>query len=173
MLNYVGVKFIKATPMDLKTYNEYRGWTQPDGEENAPGYLVEYAPNPESELNHPNHEGYISWSPKHVFEEAYRATSTGISFGLAIQALKRGRCVARKGWNGKDMFVCKQVPSEIYCNIIPKMSSLPKDAKKILYNRDKSLFYQNQMIIVKPDNTIDSWVPSSSDIFANDWFVIE
>ena len=71
MLNYVGVKFIKATPMDLKTYNEYRGWTQPDGEENAPGYLVEYAPNPESELNHPNHKGILAgrqnmYSKKHI-----------------------------------------------------------------------------------------------------------
>ena len=25
------------------------------------------------------------------------------------------------------------------------------------------------MVIVKPDGTIDSWVPSVSDIFAEDW----
>lgn len=97
---------------------------------------------------------------------------TEVNFGVAIEALREGKCITRTGWNGKDLFVCKQVPSEIYCNIIPKMSSLPQTAKDILYSRDKSIFYVNQMIIVKPDNTIDSWVPSSSDIFAEDWIIL-
>jgi len=95
------------------------------------------------------------------------------SFGEAIRALKQGKCIARKGWNGKNMFVCKQVPAEIYCNIIPKMSSLPDSAKTILYDRNKSIYYCNQMIIVKPDNTIDSWVASSSDTFAEDWIILD
>ena len=94
-----------------------------------------------------------------------------MNFGLAIEALRDGKLVARKGWNGKGMFICKQVPSEIYCNIIPKMSSLPKEAKDVLYNRNESINYVNQMIIVKPDNTIDSWVASVSDIFAEDWVI--
>ena len=96
-----------------------------------------------------------------------------MNFGEVIEALKQGKCIAREGWNGKGMFVCKQVPAEIYCNIIPKMSSLPQTAKDILFDRDKSIFYVNQMIIIKPDNTIDSWIPSSSDVFAEDWIIIE
>lgn len=95
-----------------------------------------------------------------------------LSFGEVIEAMREGKCVSREGWNGKGMFVCKQVPAEIYCNIIPKMSSLPQEAKDLLYNRDKSIFYVNQMIIVKPDNTIDSWVASSSDTFATDWCIL-
>ena len=34
-------------------------------------------------------DGYLSWSPKAVFEAAYRETS-GLSFGLAIEAAKMG-----------------------------------------------------------------------------------
>jgi hypothetical protein len=158
MEKYLGVKLIEAE--SAKGYNNklYTS-ASPAGVKTEEGYKVKYE------------DGYESWSPKEVFEKAYRKTD-GLTFGLAIEALKLGRCIARKGWNGKGMFICKQVPAEIYCNIIPKMSSLPEDAKVILFDRDKSIFYVNQMIIVKPDNTIDSWVASSSDTFAEDWFVI-
>lgn len=96
-----------------------------------------------------------------------------LNYGQAIEALERGECITRAGWNGKGMFVCKQVPSEIYCNIIPKMSSLPQSAKDILYNRDKSIFYDNQMIIITQDNRINSWVASVSDTFAKDYYIIK
>ena len=32
--------------------------------------------------------------------------------------------------------------------------------------------YTNQMLIVNPDGRADSWVPSSSDVFAEDWCII-
>ena len=110
-----------------------------------------------------------------------------LSFGLAIEALKQGKCVARKGWNGKGMFICKQVPARIGIDIVPKMQSLPEDAKKIFLSRYdtcvesggnppnnfSTIDYENQMLIVKGDNTMDSWVPSSSDVFAEDWFILE
>lgn len=32
--------------------------------------------------------------------------------------------------------------------------------------------YNNQMLIINPDGRADSWVPSSSDIFAEDWEVL-
>jgi len=158
MKNYLGVKIVSAEPA-------IRGWNaeeakQMSAEMMEEGYKVVYE------------DGYTSWSPKSVFEKAYRVTD-GLTFGLAIEAMRQGKCIARKGWNGKGMFVCKQVPAEIYCNIIPKMSSLPQKAKDILFDRDKSIFYQNQMIIVKADNTIDSWVASSSDTFAEDWQIVE
>lgn len=95
-----------------------------------------------------------------------------LNYGQAIEALEKGECISRKGWNGKNMFICKQVPSEIYCNIIPKMSSLPQKAKDILFDRNKSIFYDSQMIIVTEDSRINSWVASSSDTFAKDYYVI-
>ena len=36
-----------------------------------------------------------------------------MSFGIAIQALKFGLAIRRSGWNGKGLFVVKQVPAHI------------------------------------------------------------
>lgn len=39
-----------------------------------------------------------------VFERANREAE-GMSFGLAIEAAKKGKKVARRGWNGKNQYV--------------------------------------------------------------------
>lgn len=70
MEHYIGVKIIKASPLTLGAYNEYRGWKLPEDEApDSPGYLVEYLDG--GKPNHPNHAGYISWSPKDIFNKAY------------------------------------------------------------------------------------------------------
>ena len=51
------------------------------------------------------------------------------------------------------------------------MQSVQADAKDILLLRKTTLKYCNQMLIVKQDGTADSWVPSSSDVFAEDWSI--
>lgn len=71
MKRYIGTKIILATAMTLGDYNAKRGWTPPEGEDQtAEGYLVEYTDG--GKPNHPEHTGYISWSPKDVFEQAYQ-----------------------------------------------------------------------------------------------------
>lgn len=60
MQKYIGVKRIEARPMTRGDYNIYRGWQIPADENPADeGYLVKYR------------DGYESWSPKEIFEEAY------------------------------------------------------------------------------------------------------
>lgn len=67
---YEGTKRVHAKPMNRGDYNAYRGWQVPADENPADdGYLVEYVDGGKS--NHPGHAGYISWSPKDVFERAY------------------------------------------------------------------------------------------------------
>ena len=96
-----------------------------------------------------------------------------MDFGKAIIALKQGKAIHREGWNGKGLFVVKQIPASINADIIPKMQSLPQSAKDILMSRENPhIDYTNQMLIVNPDGRADSWVPSSSDVFAEDWRVI-
>ena len=93
-----------------------------------------------------------------------------LPFGTALNLLRAGFCVRRRGWNGKGLFVVKQVPAHITEEIIPKMQSLPQSAKDIIMAREnKYIDYTNQMLIVNPDGRADSWVPSSSDVFAEDW----
>lgn len=96
-----------------------------------------------------------------------------LNFGQAIEALKQGKLVTRNGWNGKGMFITKQVPSNISLDIIPKMQSLPQSAKDALLERNQSISYQNQMLIIDSNGIANSWVPSSSDCFAEDWIIIE
>lgn len=96
-----------------------------------------------------------------------------MNFGQVIKALKEGKAVQRAGWNGKGLFIIKQVPAVIGADIIPNMQSLPQAAKDILMSREvPEIKYTNQMLIVNLDGRADSWVPSSSDIFANDWEVV-
>lgn len=95
------------------------------------------------------------------------------TFGTAVLLLKAGVAVRRAGWNGKGLFVVKQVPSHITADIIPKMQSLPQSAKDIIMARkEPHIDYTNQMLIINPDGRADSWVPSSSDVFAEDWELV-
>ena len=97
-----------------------------------------------------------------------------MNFGQAIEALKEGKAIQREGWNNKGLFVVKQVPAVIKANIIPNMQSLPQSAKNILISREvPEIKYTNQMLIINPDGRTDSWVPSSSDVFAEDWCIYE
>jgi len=77
MTQYAGTKNIKAVEMTKKGYCAYRGWDVPEDENpDEVVYLVEYEADPLSQPNHPDHEGYISMSPKHVFDKAYRPSAT-------------------------------------------------------------------------------------------------
>lgn len=98
---------------------------------------------------------------------------TYYDFGTAIKLLKAGGAVRRAGWNDNGLFVIKQVPAHIKADIIPNMQSLPQSAKKILMSRDNPhIDYTNQMLIINPEGRADSWVPSSSDVFAEDWELV-
>jgi len=68
---YEGTKRLHATPMNRGDYNAYRGWQVPADENPADeGYLVEYVDG--GKPNDSRHAGYISWSPKDVFERSYK-----------------------------------------------------------------------------------------------------
>ena len=60
MNKYIGFKMLQAEPMNLGDYNKFRGWTIPENENpDTEGYKVVYP------------DGYVSWSPKEIFETAY------------------------------------------------------------------------------------------------------
>ena len=95
------------------------------------------------------------------------------NFGNIIQFLKEGKACRRSSWNDKGLFIVKQVPAHITGDIIPNMQSLPQSAKNILMSRENPhIDYTNQILIINSDSKADSWIPSSSDIFAEDWEVI-
>lgn len=82
---YIGTKLINAEPMTRAEYNAFRGWELPADENgDDEGYLVEYLDG--GKPNTDMYAGYVSWSPKEQFENAYRKTS-GLPFGLAVEAM--------------------------------------------------------------------------------------
>lgn len=155
MKQYIGTKVIEARPMNRGEYNEYRGWTIPANENPADeGYLVKYP------------DGYESWSPKAVFEEAYRETD-GMSFGLAIEAAKKGKKISRRGWNGKGMYVIYRTgyPEGIPCN---------KNTADAVGIPGGTLFKVRPYLQMKcVDDTFQMWLASQSDILADDWYIVE
>lgn len=233
MKKYVGTKTVNAEPMnELAAVEKGYARKNKDNHEWREGYHVQYT-NPDGSI-------YDSWSPKSVFEKAYRVAEApadrikieleelntrfakGIEFlsnegyaliyptkallsaqvetereysyllndrlermsdgkeslnnydfGTAIKFLKAGGAIRRAGWNGKGMFVIKQVPAHITSETIPNMQSLPQIAKDILMKRQKPcLKYTNQMLIIDQDGRADSWIPSSGDVFAEDWELV-
>lgn len=97
-----------------------------------------------------------------------------MKFGEVIEGLKVGKCYQRAGWNGKGLFICKLISSRIGGLSIDKIQSLPAKAKELI-QRDSDypiIDFTNQMLIINQSGRADSWVPSSSDIFADDWLEV-
>lgn len=121
MQEYIGSKIIKAKPeFNSKTMIE--------------GYKMQYE------------DDYISWSPKEAFEKAYRLT-TGMSLGLAIEAMKKGHSVSRSclGFEGKS----------IYRSVVR------------VYEHSSPTYF-----IKFPNDETHEWVPTQYDIEADDWFIV-
>lgn len=96
-----------------------------------------------------------------------------MNFGMAIMVLKAGYPIRRSGWNGKGVWVIKQVPAHISEEIIPKMQSLPQSAKDLIMKGNKFIDYTSQCLIYNESTgRADSWVPSISDVFAEDWEIV-
>lgn len=174
MLLFIGVKMVKAHPMNLGDYNIYRDWEIPGNEDpSKDGYLVEY-PVIEGEIpNHPEHAGYISWCPKQAFEEANRPT-TGMPFGHAIEAAKQGHKIARAGWNGKNMFVV----------VMPALNLPPfntQDTHRKVNDRTAKWIGKDKPLNCVPyfamyaanEDWVPGWLASQTDMLADDWQIVE
>ena len=148
---YIGTKMIKARPMNRGDYNKYRGWNIPKDENPADeGYLVMYP------------DGYESWSPKKQFEEAYR-DCMGMTFGIALELLKKGCKVAREGWNGKGMFLY-YVPAASY----PPCTDI---ARKAFDGNDVP--YGAYIAMKTAQGNVVPWLASQTDMLAEDWGIVE
>lgn len=156
MKQYIGTKMVKAAPalrlMDGKGNNRIELLSSNPmplpGDSVEEGYKVVYE------------DGYESWSPTDVFEAAYRET-TGMPFGLAIEAAKKGKKIARAGWNGKNQYV--ELASSISyvhadCSIV-----------NVLHNNigNKALAF------VGTSGVQMGWLASQADMLADDWMILE
>lgn len=160
---YIGQKRIKAAPMTRAEYDIYRGWELPADEDGSDeGYLVEYVDGGQS--NHKDHEGYISWSPKAVFERAYKRVDA-MTFGEALEALKRGSKVARAGWNGKGMWLVF-VPGTDVPELRPESPYAKAGLQSVTINAHIDM-------MTATGEMQPGWLASQADLLADDWAVVE
>ncbi len=128
---YIGIKIIEAepgsAPKDMGTHKA--------GED---GYLVTHE------------DGYESWSPKKVFDDAYRNIE-GMTFGIAQELAKRGKKIRRDQW----------------------------DQWNNVFLVDDLLFDDGDPHFVEPcymmmwDGNLSLWTPSMEELLAEDWVVVE
>lgn len=161
MKTYIGTKIIQATPITRMDYNQMRGWTVPEDENGSDeGYLVEYTDGGKPNLA--GYSGYVSWSPKAQFENAYQETS-GLTFGLAVAALKKGHKVARAGWNGKGMFLFLVAGSTFQVNRPPLLG---------IYPEGTTVNYCPHIDMKTADDKVVPWLASQTDVLAEDWVMV-
>lgn len=140
MKTYIGTKIIQAEPCPA--------WKDACGHKTGdPGYRVRYP------------DGYESWSPKNVFEESYRQTD-GLSFGLAIEAAKKGKKIQRAGWNGKNQYV----------ELATCISYTNAGGQAI--NVEHQNIGNAALAFVGTSGVQLGWLASQADMLADDWRIV-
>lgn len=88
----------------------------------------------------------------------------GMDFGVALSALKAGHKLARKGWNGRGLFVYLVKGGKYDAQM---------DCIKKLADENGKVEYEPYFAIWNGRGTINTWVPSVSDLLATDWQMVE
>ena len=85
------------------------------------------------------------------------------TFGMAIEAAKHGKKIARVGWNGQGMFAYI-VPANSY----PAQTGVAKE-----YWGSKMVPYRSYWALKTAQEDVAMWSPSGSDSLAEDWLIVE
>lgn len=81
-------------------------------------------------------------------------------FGKALWHLKQGKRVARKGWNGKGMFLFLVPGSTFKVNRPPLLG---------IYEEGKVINYCPHIDMKTADEKVVPWLASQTDVLAEDW----
>lgn len=161
MEKYIGTKTVLAEPMtrhEAYKNNLIRksGDTAMQETDDEPGYKIEYK------------DGYQSWSPATAFEEAYRKAD-GLTFGQAIELLKKGRKVTRSGWNGRGMFLWLKPAATIkaeWCKDTQLQALVNANGGEILALGTVCMYTHDS---TGRKAILTGWLASQSDILCEDW----
>lgn len=92
------------------------------------------------------------------------------NFGEAIEQLKKGRKVCRKGWNGKGMFLVMQEGSTVKANQMrqPAMKSYFRNK-----GQDDITICPHIDMKAADETMVIGWLASQTDMLAEDWTFAE
>lgn len=104
--------------------------------------------------------------------EEQAARLDGMTFGMAIEAMKQGKKVARKGWNGKGMWLCIPLcdgPKEI-----PATGIWGKPNAEYAEQNGGTVKVVPYITMKAADGTIVmGWLASQTDMLSDDWQIVD
>lgn len=96
----------------------------------------------------------------------------GMSFGAAIALMKKGKKVARKGWNGKGMWLC--IPLVDGPKEIPAKGIWGKPNADYAEQNGGTVKVMPYITMKTADGSIVmGWLASQTDMLAEDWQIVE
>ena len=90
-----------------------------------------------------------------------------MDFGKAIIALKKGEAVARKGWNGKGMFLILQPGSKVVG------ANMRNEPAKNYYGNSSVKICPHIDMKAAGGEYIVGWLASQTDMLSNDWEIVK
>lgn len=84
-----------------------------------------------------------------------------MNFGEALEAIKSGKKAKRKGWNGKNQFICLAEMEK--CNI----------TGAIILNPEHNDIGSKFIMFVGTSGYQCGWLASQADMLAEDWEIVE
>lgn len=96
-----------------------------------------------------------------VIEDYTNADECLVSFGAAIEALKAGLKMARKGWNGKSQYI----------QLVSNISYIDVDGNAV--NVEHEAIGNKAIAFVGTSGVQMGWLASQADMLAEDWCVAE
>jgi hypothetical protein len=103
----------------------------------------------------------LSLQDNNILVLSLDSSSKNISFGEAIEELKKGKKVARRGWNGKDQYI------ELATCISYKNN------KDEVINPNHYNIGNKAIAFVGTSGVQLGWLASQADMLAEDWYVKE
>nr|WP_306292000.1 DUF2829 domain-containing protein [Bacillus sonorensis] len=97
-----------------------------------------------------------------AFVELEKIATKGMEFGTALFLLKKGYKVARRGWNGKGMFLY-YVPANSY----PAQTEAAKE------HFGDMVDYGAYIAMKTAQGNVVPWLASQTDVLAEDWEIIK
>jgi len=97
-----------------------------------------------------------------------------MKFSEVLEALKNGERLVNASLAAKSAHIVRQVPQIVPKEVVPKMTSLPVNAKE--HYAGAELEFIDQVLLVWWDNELGhyvatSYIPTWYDIFREDWTI--
>ena len=85
-----------------------------------------------------------------------------MTFGEALEALKKGARIARRGWNGKGMYLFLAKGTDLTACIVNEDDDDPMPPIQ------DSIFMKTAQ-----ETTVAGWLASQTDMLAEDWYIVD